>query len=88
MKNILFIQSSPRGSDSYSYQAARSLVNELRGRGGHAAAANPGTRRAVASPQVGASNFSAAASIKAMTCSRFTVGKPARNSSIVSPPSR
>jgi len=29
MKSILFIQSSPRGSDSCSYQAARSLVNEL-----------------------------------------------------------
>ncbi len=29
MKNILLIESSPRGSDSYSHQAARSLVNEL-----------------------------------------------------------
>ena len=37
MKNILFIQSSPRGSDSYSYQAARSLVNELQTR-------NPGAK--------------------------------------------
>jgi FMN-dependent NADH-azoreductase len=29
MKNILLIESSPRGSDSYSHQAARSLVNEV-----------------------------------------------------------
>ncbi len=29
MKNILLIESSPRGSDSYSHQAARSIVNEL-----------------------------------------------------------
>jgi FMN-dependent NADH-azoreductase len=32
MKNILLIQSSPRGSDSYSHQAARSIVNELQAR--------------------------------------------------------
>ena len=37
MKNILLIESSPRGSDSYSYQAARSLVNELQVR-------NPGAQ--------------------------------------------
>ena len=29
MKNILLVESSPRGSDSYSHQAARSIVNEL-----------------------------------------------------------
>jgi FMN-dependent NADH-azoreductase len=29
MKNILLIESSPRGSDSYSTQAARSVVNEI-----------------------------------------------------------
>ena len=29
MKNILLIESSPRGNDSYSHQAARSIVNEL-----------------------------------------------------------
>lgn len=29
MKNILLIESSPRGNDSYSNQAARSIVNEL-----------------------------------------------------------
>jgi len=32
MKNILLIQSSPRGSDSYSHQAARSIVNEIQAR--------------------------------------------------------
>ena len=37
MKNILLIESSPRGSDSYSNQAARSIVNELKAR-------NPGTK--------------------------------------------
>ncbi len=37
MKNILLIESSPRGSDSYSHQAARSIVNELQIR-------NPGSR--------------------------------------------
>jgi FMN-dependent NADH-azoreductase len=37
MKNILLIQSSPRGNDSYSHQAARSIVNELRVR-------NPGAK--------------------------------------------
>ena len=37
MKNILLIESSPRGRDSYSHQAARSIVNELRAR-------NPGTK--------------------------------------------
>src|SRR5258706_9587058 len=36
MKNILLIGSSPRGSDSYSHQAARSIVNELQTR-------NPGS---------------------------------------------
>jgi FMN-dependent NADH-azoreductase len=36
MKNILFIESSPRGSDSYSHEAARSIVNELQTR-------NPGS---------------------------------------------
>jgi FMN-dependent NADH-azoreductase len=37
MKNILLIQSSPRGNDSYSHQAARSIVNELQAR-------NPGAK--------------------------------------------
>jgi FMN-dependent NADH-azoreductase len=37
MKNILLIESSPRGSDSYSHQAARSIVNELQTR-------NPGAK--------------------------------------------
>jgi FMN-dependent NADH-azoreductase len=32
MKNILLVESSPRGSDSYSHQAARSIVNELQTR--------------------------------------------------------
>jgi len=32
MKNILLIESSPRGGDSYSHQAARSIVNELQTR--------------------------------------------------------
>lgn len=32
MKNILLIESSPRGSDSYSQQAARSIVNDLQRR--------------------------------------------------------
>jgi FMN-dependent NADH-azoreductase len=32
MKNILLIESSPRGSDSYSHRAARSIVNELQKR--------------------------------------------------------
>ena len=36
MKKILLIESSPRGSDSYSQQAARSIVNELQTR-------NPGS---------------------------------------------
>src|ERR1700679_3591186 len=36
MKNILLIESSPRGSDSYSHQAARSIVNDLQTR-------NPGS---------------------------------------------
>ena len=36
MKNILLIESSPRGGDSYSHQAARSIVNELQTR-------NPGS---------------------------------------------
>lgn len=36
MKNILLIESSPRGSESYSHQAARSIVNELQTR-------NPGS---------------------------------------------
>jgi len=40
MKNILLIESSPRGSDSYSHQAARSIVNELQTR-------NPGSRSVV-----------------------------------------
>ena len=29
MKNILLIQSSPRGSDSYSHKVARSIVGDL-----------------------------------------------------------
>jgi FMN-dependent NADH-azoreductase len=37
MKNILIIESSPRRSDSYSHQAARSIVNELQTR-------NPGAK--------------------------------------------
>ncbi len=37
MKNILLVESSPRGSDSYSSQAARSIVNELQTR-------NPGAK--------------------------------------------
>jgi len=37
MKNILVIESSPRGNDSYSHQAARSIVNELQRR-------NPGAQ--------------------------------------------
>jgi FMN-dependent NADH-azoreductase len=37
MKNILLIESSPRGNDSYSHQAARSIVNELLAR-------NPGAK--------------------------------------------
>jgi FMN-dependent NADH-azoreductase len=37
MKNILLVESSPRGSDSYSHQAARSIVNELQAR-------NPGAK--------------------------------------------
>ena len=37
MKKILLIESSPRGSDSYSHQAARSIVNELQRR-------NPGAK--------------------------------------------
>ena len=37
MKNILLIESSPRGTDSYSHQAARSIVNELQKR-------NPGSK--------------------------------------------
>jgi len=32
MKNILLIESSPRGSESISHQAARSIVNELQRR--------------------------------------------------------
>lgn len=36
MKNILLIESSPRGNDSYSHQAARSIVNDLKTR-------NPGS---------------------------------------------
>jgi len=32
MKKILLIESSPRGSDSYSHQAARSIVSELQRR--------------------------------------------------------
>jgi hypothetical protein len=37
MKKVLLIESSPRGSDSYSHQAARSIVNELQRR-------NPGAK--------------------------------------------
>lgn len=37
MKNILVIESSPRGSNSYSHQVARSIVNELQAR-------NPGAK--------------------------------------------
>lgn len=37
MKNILLIESSPRGSDSYSHQAAGSIVSELQKR-------NPGAK--------------------------------------------
>ena len=33
MKKILLVESSPRGSDSYSHQAARSIVNELQQHG-------------------------------------------------------
>jgi FMN-dependent NADH-azoreductase len=40
MKNILLIESSPRGSDSYSHQAARSMVNEIQNR-------NPGAQLVV-----------------------------------------
>ncbi len=40
MKNILLIESSPRRSDSYSHQAARSIVNELQKR-------NPGAKLVV-----------------------------------------
>jgi FMN-dependent NADH-azoreductase len=40
MKNILLIESSPRGKDSYSRQAARSIVNEIQAR-------NPGTNLVV-----------------------------------------
>src|SRR5579862_6503966 len=40
MKNILLIESSPRGNDSYSHQAARSIVNELQAR-------NPGAKAVV-----------------------------------------
>jgi FMN-dependent NADH-azoreductase len=40
MKNILLIESSPRGSDSYSHQAARSIVNDLE-------TSNPGSRTIV-----------------------------------------
>ena len=40
MKNILLIESSPRGSDSYSRQAARSIVSEIQTR-------NPGTKLVV-----------------------------------------
>ena len=40
MKNILLIESSPRGNDSYSHQAARSLVNEIQTR-------NPGAKLVV-----------------------------------------
>jgi len=32
MKNILLVESSPRGNDSYSHQAARSIVSELQSR--------------------------------------------------------
>ena len=40
MKKILLIESSPRGSDSYSHHAARSIVNELQRR-------NPGAKMIV-----------------------------------------
>ena len=40
MKNILLIESSPRGKDSYSHQAARSIVNEIQTR-------NPGAKLVV-----------------------------------------
>jgi FMN-dependent NADH-azoreductase len=40
MKNILLIESSPRGSDSYSHQAGRSILNELQKR-------NPGAETVV-----------------------------------------
>lgn len=40
MKNILLIESSPRGNDSYSHQAARSIINELQSR-------NPGAKLVV-----------------------------------------
>jgi FMN-dependent NADH-azoreductase len=40
MKDILLIESSPRGSDSYSHQAARSIVNEIQAR-------NPGAKLVV-----------------------------------------
>jgi endo-alpha-1,4-polygalactosaminidase (GH114 family) len=40
MKKILLIESSPRGNDSYSHHAARSIVNELQRR-------NPGAKRTV-----------------------------------------
>jgi FMN-dependent NADH-azoreductase len=40
MKNILLIESSPRGTDSYSHQAARSIVNEIQMR-------TPGTKLVV-----------------------------------------
>ena len=32
MKNILLIQSSPRGSESYSQRVANSIVNEIKDR--------------------------------------------------------
>jgi FMN-dependent NADH-azoreductase len=32
MKKLLLIESSPRGSDSYSHQAGRSIVNEIQKR--------------------------------------------------------
>jgi len=31
MKNILYIQSSPRGSESYSQKVAQSIIDELTG---------------------------------------------------------
>src|ERR1044071_197538 len=40
MKNNLLIESSPRGNDSYSHQAARSIVSELQTR-------NPGAKLVV-----------------------------------------
>jgi FMN-dependent NADH-azoreductase len=40
MKNILLIESSPRATDSYSHQAARSIVNDLQAR-------DPGARLVV-----------------------------------------